>query len=136
MEISRLRALDRLDGLHPPARVVARDPGGVIGQMQGDLAGAVVATLAIFTPIYLGVVVPGRWFVRHRANPQIKAFVKGATAAAAGAIAGATVVLSRQAIKDVPTGVIAAVALAVLLRFKVKEPYIVLGGAVAGLLLH
>jgi hypothetical protein len=29
------------------------------------------------------VVVPGRWFIRHRANPQIKAFATGATAAAA-----------------------------------------------------
>ena len=121
-------------GLITPGPVVIT--ATFIGYLVGGLAGAGVATLAIFTPIYLGVVVPGRWFVRHRANPQVKAFVKGATAAAAGAIAGATVVLSRQAIKDVPTGVIAAVALAVLLRFKVKEPYIVLGGAVAGLLLH
>ena len=100
------------------------------------LAGAFVATLAIFTPIYLGVVVPGRWFVRHRTNPQVQAFVKGATAAAAGAIAGATVVLTRQAVVDVPTAVIAVVALGVLWRFKVKEPYIVLAGAVAGVLLH
>ena len=121
-------------GLITPGPVVIT--ATFIGYLVGGLAGAGVATLAIFTPIYLGVVVPGRWFVRHRANPQVKAFVKGATAAAAGAIAGATVVLSRQAIKDVPTGVIVAVALAVLLRFKVKEPYIVLAGAVAGLLLH
>ena len=121
-------------GLITPGPVVIT--ATFIGYLVGGLAGAGVATLAIFTPIYLGVVVPGRWFVRHRANPQVKAFVKGATAAAAGAIAGATVVLSRQAIKDVPTGVIAAVALGILLRFKVKEPYIVLAGAVAGLLLH
>ncbi len=121
-------------GLITPGPVVIT--ATFIGYLVGGLAGAGVATLAIFTPIYLGVVVPGRWFVRHRANPQVKAFVKGATAAAAGAIAGATVVLSRQAINDVPTGVIAAVALGLLLRFKVKEPYIVLGGAVAGLLLH
>ena len=48
----------------------------------------------------------------------------------------AGVVLTRQAVVDVPTGVIAVVALAVLWRFKVKEPYIVLAGAIAGLLLH
>ena len=62
--------------------------------------------------------------------------MKGATAAAAGAIAGATVILTRQAVVDVPTGGIAALALAILPRFKVREPYIVAVGAVAGLLLH
>ena len=95
-----------------------------------------VTTIAIFTPIYLGVVIPGRWFIRHRGNTQVKAFVKGATAAAAGAIAGATVVLTRQAVVDAPTAAIALVALGLLWRFKIKEPYIVFAGALAGLLLH
>ena len=121
-------------GLITPGPVVIT--ATFIGYLVGGLVGALVATMAIFTPIYLGVVVPGRWFIRHRDNLQVKAFVKGATAAAAGAIAGATVVLTRQAVVDVPTGVIAAAALAVLLRFKVREPFVVAAGAVAGLLLH
>src|SRR6266540_2117086 len=87
-----------------------------IGYLVGGLPGSLVATVAIFTPIYLGVVVPGRWFLRHKDNPQVKAFVRGATAAAAGAIA--------------------LVSLGLLWRLKVKEPLIVLGGAIAGLLLH
>jgi len=106
-----------------------------IGYLVGGLVGALVATLAI-----LHAHLPGRrrarWFIGHRDNAQVKAFVKGATAAAAGAIAGATVILTRQAVVDVPTGGIAALALAILLRFKVREPYIVAVGAVAGLLLH
>jgi chromate transporter len=107
-----------------------------IGYLVGGLAGALVATVAIFAPIYLGVVVPGRWFVRHRDHPQVAAFVKGATAAAAGAIAGATVVLTRQAVTDLPTTAIALVGLGLLWRFKVKEPLLVLGGAIAGAILH
>jgi chromate transporter len=107
-----------------------------IGYLVGGLAGALVATVAIFIPIYLGVVLPGRWFVRHRDQPQVAAFVKGATAAAAGAIAGATVVLTRQAVIDWPTATIALVALGVLWRFKLPEPLVVVGGALAGLLLH
>ena len=121
-------------GLITPGPVVIT--ATFIGYLVGGLAGGVVTTLAIFTPIYLGVIVPGRWFVRHRANRQIKAFVSGATAAAAGAIAGATVVLVRQAVVDVPTAVIALLGLALLWRWKVKEPLLVLGGALAGLLLH
>jgi chromate transporter len=121
-------------GLITPGPVVIT--AAFIGYLVGGLAGAAVSTVAIFIPIYLGVVVPGPWFVRHKDNPQLKAFVRGATAAAAGAIAGATVVLSRGAIVDWKTGLIAAAALAFVLRFKGKEPLLVVGAAVAGLVLH
>jgi len=121
-------------GLITPGPVVIT--ATFIGYLVGGLAGALVATVAIFTPIWLGVVVPGRWFLRHQDHPQVQAFVKGATAAAAGAIAGATVVLTRQAVIDLPTVLIALASLGLLWRFKVKEPLIVAGGAIAGLLLH
>ena len=121
-------------GLLTPGPVVIS--ATFIGYLVGGLAGALVATVAIFTPIYLGVVVPGRWFVRHRDQPQVAAFVAGATAAAAGAIAGATVVLTRQAVTDWPTAAIALAALGLLWRFKPPEPLVVAAGALAGLLLH
>ena len=121
-------------GLITPGLVVIT--ATFIGYLVGGLAGAIVATVAIFTPIYLAVVIPGRWFVRHRGNKQVKAFVRGATAAAAGAIAGAVTVLARQAIPDWKTWLIAAVALAVSLKWKAKEPYLVAFGAIAGILLH
>ena len=121
-------------GLITPGPVVIT--ATFIGYLVGGFLGAIIATVAIFTPIYLGVVVPGRWFVRHQDNPQLKAFVRGATAAAAGAIAGAVYVLAGDAIVDGPTIAIAATALVVLWRFKVKEPFIVLAAAVAGLAIH
>jgi chromate transporter len=121
-------------GLITPGPVVIT--ATFIGYLVGGFGGAIIATVAIFTPIYLGVVIPGRWFVRHRTNPQIQAFVKGATAAAAGAIAGATVVLTWQVVIDPKTAVIAVVSLALLWKFKLKEPLLVLLAAAAGLLLH
>jgi chromate transporter len=121
-------------GLITPGPVVIT--ATFIGYLVGGLAGAVVATVAIFTPIYLGLVIPGHWFVRHRGNQQVKAFVRGATAAAAGAIAGALTVLARQAIPDWKTVLLAAAALALSLKWKVKEPYLVGLGAAAGILLH
>ena len=120
-------------GLITPGPVVIT--AAFIGYLVGGSFGAIVATLAIFTPIYLGVVVPGRWFIRHKDNPQLKAFVKGATAAAAGAIAGATVVLTRSAVTDWPTVAILAGALVFTWRFKNKEPILVLLAAAAGILL-
>src|SRR5207302_5356069 len=101
-------------GLITPGPVVIT--AAFIGYLVGGLAGAAVATVAIFTPIYLGVVVPGPWFVRHRDNAQVKAFVRGATAAAAGAIAGAPVGLSRGVITDWKTALIAVAAPGLPLR--------------------
>jgi chromate transporter len=121
-------------GLITPGPVVIT--ATFIGYLAAGWQGAIVATVAIFTPIFLGVVLPGRWFIRHRDNAQIQAFVKGATAAAAGAIAGAVFVLSRQTITDWPTAAIALIALGLLLRFKVKEPVLVGLGAAAGIALH
>ena len=86
-------------------------------------------------PVYFFTIVPAPWFQRHRDNPQLRAFVAGTTAAASGAIAGAVVVLGARAIFDVPTAVIALVALGVLWRFRVQEPFLVLAAGVAGLVL-
>ncbi|MER6123085.1 chromate efflux transporter [Streptomyces sp. NPDC001795] len=120
-------------GLITPGPVVIT--AGFIGYLVGGATGALVATVAIFIPIYLGVVVPGRWFIRHRDNPQLKAFVTGATAAAGGALCGAVVVLTRQAVTDIPTAAIALATLALLWRFKIPEPYVVGVAGVLGLLL-
>jgi chromate transporter len=107
-----------------------------IGYLVGGWIGAMVATVGIFVPIYLGVVIPGPWFIRHRGHPRLRGFVKGATAAAAGAIGGATVVLTRGAVVDWPTAAIAAGALGFVLLFTNKEPILVLVAAIAGLALH
>ncbi|MGZ8464429.1 MAG: chromate transporter, partial [Candidatus Binatia bacterium] len=79
---------------------------------------------------------PAPWFKRHRDNPQLKAFVDGATAAATGAITGAVLVLGARAIKDVPTALIAIVSLAILWRYKIPEPVIVSVAGMVGLILY
>ncbi len=121
-------------GLITPGPVVIT--AAFIGYLVAGLLGAVIASVAIFTPIYAGVVIPGRWFIRHRHNAQIQAFVKGATAAAAGAIGGATIVLTQQAVRDVATAAIGLVSLGLLLRFKIPEPLLVLLAAIAGVAIH
>lgn len=106
-----------------------------IGYLVAGVAGAAVAAIGIFVPVYVFTIVPAPWFRRHRDNPQLRAFVGGATAAASGAIAGAVVVLGQRAIFDVPTALIALAGLALLWRFKAQEPVLVAGAGVAGLLL-
>jgi chromate transporter len=106
-----------------------------IGFLVAGLPGSVLAAVGIFLPVYVLTIVPAPWFKRHRENPQLKAFVQGATAAATGAIAGAVVVLATRAIYDLPTASVALVSLAVLLRWKVQEPVLVAAAGAAGLAL-
>ena len=106
-----------------------------IGFLVAGLAGAVMASIGIFLPVYIFTVVPAPWFKRHRDNPQLKAFVDGATAAATGAITGAVIVLAIRAITDWTTAIIALVSFAVLWRYKISEPVIVTISGIIGMLL-
>ncbi len=104
-----------------------------IGYLVAGQAGALAAAVGVFLPVYLFVVIPFRWFDRFADNPQVKAFVRGVTAAAAGAIGGACVVLARRAIVDLPTLLVSLVSLSLLVRFKVPEPLLLLGAGALGL---
>jgi chromate transporter len=106
-----------------------------IGYLVAGLAGSIMAAIGIFLPVYLFTIVPAPWFKRHRDNPQLKAFVDGATAAATGAITGAVLVLGARAITDASTALIGLVSFAVLWRFKVSEPVLVAISGLVGLIL-
>jgi chromate transporter len=105
-----------------------------IGYLVAGIGGATMAAIGIFLPVYIFTIVPAPWFKRHRDNPQLKAFVQGATAAATGAIAGAVVVLGVRSIFDLPTALIGLVTLGLLWRFKLQEPVVVTAAGVVGLI--
>jgi chromate transporter len=107
-----------------------------IGYMVSGVWGATAAALGIFLPVYLVVVVLAPFYKRWAKNPQLNAFVKGVTAAATGAIAGAVIVLARRSVYDLPTTLICIVSLAVLFRWKIPEPILIAGAAIAGLVLR
>ena len=108
-----------------------------IGYLVAGPAGACVAAIAVFLPCYLFVVIPARYFQRSIHDPRVRAFVDGVTAAAAGAIAGAAVVLGRRAVFDVPTALICLAALAALTRIKgASEPLLIVAAGVVGIALN
>ena len=107
-----------------------------IGYLVAGIAGATAAALGIFLPVYLVVVILAPSYKRWAKNPQLNAFVRGVTAAATGAIAGAVIVLARRSVYDVPTVLICIVSFVVLFRWKVPEPILIACSAVAGLILH
>jgi chromate transporter len=107
-----------------------------IGYLVAGVAGATAAALGVFLPVYLVVLVLAPSYKRWARNPQLNAFVRGVTAAATGAIAGAVVVLARRSIYDLPTILIGVISLAILFRWKLPEPFIIAVAAIAGLALY
>ena len=107
-----------------------------IGYLVAGVAGATAAALGIFLPVYLMVVLLAPSYKRWASNVQLKSFVRGVTAAATGAIAGAVVVLARRSVYDLPTIIICGASVALLWRWKIPEPLLIACAAVAGLLLR
>ncbi len=108
---------------------------GFIGYLVAGLLGAVLASLAVFVPPYLIVLVAAPLYKRFTQNLQVKAFVQGVTAAAVGAITGAAYILGRRALMDLPSVLIAAAALFLLLAAKkIPEPVLIALAGLAGLL--
>jgi chromate transporter len=105
-----------------------------VGYLAAGFAGACLASFAVFFPVWVFNVIIGRYFLRHRQNQQVRAFVKGATAAAVGAIAGAAILLGQGAIRDVVTAAIFVAALGILYFKKLKEPYVIGLAGLVGLL--
>ncbi len=108
-----------------------------IGYLVAGPLGASAASVGVFLPCYLFVIIPAPYFRRFADNPKVRAFVDGVTAAATGAIAGAAFVLGRRALIDVTTVAIAVVTWFVFNRFKkLPEPLVILAAGVAGLFLR
>jgi chromate transporter len=104
-----------------------------VGYLVAGFWGSLVSTIGIFLPSFLFVLIAAPLLARHRANPNVQGFVKGAYAAAIGTILGACILLGRIAIGDLLTALIAVVSLAILFRWKVSNPLLIAATAVVGL---
>jgi chromate transporter len=105
-----------------------------VGYLVAGFWGSLAATVGIFLPSFILVLVAAPLLARHRSNRNVQGFVKGAYAAAIGTILGACVLLGRIAIGDWLTILIALGALIALFRWKVSNPLLMAVTAVAGLI--
>jgi chromate transporter len=105
-----------------------------VGYLVAGFWGSFVSTVGIFLPSFLLVLIVAPILVRHRTNPNVKGFVKGAYAAAIGTILGACILLGKIAIGDWLTALIGILSLVVLVRWKISNPILVAVTAVIGLI--
>src|SRR5436305_7597278 len=107
-----------------------------VGYLVAGFWGSVVSTIGICLPSFLLVLIAAPLLARHRGNPNVQGFVKGAYAAAIGTILGACILLGRIAIGDWLTALIGLVSLAGLFRWKVSNPLLIAATAAAGLIAY
>ncbi|GLS19974.1 chromate resistance transporter [Labrys miyagiensis] len=105
-----------------------------VGFLVAGFWGSAVATVGIFLPSFLLILIAAPILRRHRDNPNVQGFVKGAYAAAIGTILGASFLLGKLAIGDWLTALIGIVSLGVLFRYKVSNPLLIGVTAVIGLI--
>src|SRR5580693_6367294 len=104
-----------------------------VGYLVAGFWGSVVATVGIFFPSFILVLVVAPLLARYGSNPNVQGFVRGAYAAAIGTILGACILLGRIAIGDWLTALIGVVSLAVLFRWKIHNALLIAATAVIGL---
>jgi chromate transporter len=109
---------------------------GFIGYLVAGPVGAALAAFAVFAPPYFIVLIAAPLYRRFTKNPYVNAFVKGVTAAAVGAIAGAVFILGSRTLIDWNSVLIAGASLGILLLLrKVPEPVLILMAGLVGLFL-
>ncbi len=107
-----------------------------VGYLLADVPGAVVATVGIFLPAFVGVALVHPLIPRLRGQPIAAAVLDAIGAVAIGLIVAVTIELARSALVDAVSIAIAVVSLAVLvLRPRAAVP-LLLGGGVIGYLVH
>ena len=105
-----------------------------VGYLVAGFWGSLVATIGIFLPSFVFVLVAAPIVARYGGNPNVRGFVKGAYGAAIGTILGACFLLGRIAIGDWLTLLIGLASLTILFRWRVSSPLLIAATATVGLI--
>jgi chromate transporter len=107
-----------------------------IGYVIAGWRGAVVGTLGMFLPAFAFVAITSKYLPRLRKSPIAVAFLDGVNAAAVALMAFVGWQFARETVLSVSSILICVVAGVLLLRFKVNSAWLILGGAVTGIVLR
>jgi len=104
-----------------------------VGYLLAGVAGAAVATVAIFLPSFVLVAGLEPLVRRLRRSPVAAAGLDGLNVAAVALMAGVTWQLGRDAVVGLPTAALALAALVVLVGWRPNPAWLIAAGAAAGL---
>jgi len=133
--ITRAQLLDAITaGQLTPGPVFAT--ATFLGYLLHGFAGAAIATVAIFLPSFFLAGLVGLIARRIRKSSAASAFLDGVNCAAVALIAAVSVTLGKTALADPWAWALAVASLAVLLRFKINATWLILAGAIVGLIVR
>jgi len=104
-----------------------------LGYVLSGWRGAGLATLGMFIPAFVYVAVTANVLPRLRKSPTASAFLDGVNAAAVALMALVGFQFAREAVVTPLAAVIAAVSAVLAFRYRVNSAWLILGGAVCGL---
>jgi chromate transporter len=107
-----------------------------IGYLLNGSAGAAAATLGIFAPAFVFVALSGPLIPRLRRSPHASRFLDGLNVASLALMAVVTWSLARAALVDVWTVAFVITSAALLVRYQVNSAWLVVGGGLAGNVVH
>ena len=105
-----------------------------IGFILGGVPGALFATLGIFLPSFVFVALSNPLIPRIRNSAWVSGFLDGVNVASLGLMAAVTLQLGRASFTDLLAILIALASLGLLLRFKINSTWLIVSGAIMGLL--
>jgi chromate transporter len=105
-----------------------------IGYVLGGGMGATVATVGIFLPAFIYVAASGPIVPRLRRSRVAAAVLDGVNVASLALMAVVTVQLGAAALVDPLAIALVLISLVLLLRFRVNSAWLVLGGAIVGVI--
>ena len=103
-----------------------------IGYLAAGTPGAIVATLFVFLPSFVFVLLGARYVEQLRNNRPVQAFLSGVSAAVVGVILVVSIDLAREAIVGIPSIIIAVLAFVSIVVLKVDVAKIAAGAIVCG----
>jgi len=107
-----------------------------IGYLLAGLPGALIATVGIFLPSFILVAVSTPFILRLRRSAVTGAFLDGVIVASLALMVVVTWHFGRDAVIDIPTAFLTLGSAVLLVRFRLNSLWLVLGGALIGLLIH
>jgi len=107
-----------------------------VGYLLAGWHGAGVATLGMFVPAFTYVALTANVLPKMRKSQNAGAFLDGVNAAAVALMAFVGIQFARQVVTTPLSVAIGAVAAALVFRYRVNSAWVVLGGALSGLVLR
>jgi chromate transporter len=107
-----------------------------VGYLLGGLPGSVVATMGIFLPAFLLVAASGPLLPRIRRSKIAGAFLDGVNVGSLALMAYVSWQLGRASLVDWITVALAIVSAAALFRWRVNSAWLILGGALVGIVVY